>query len=104
MRFSTSKFQKFPVIFPVSREFSRRKVSARLRAPPYSLRCRETRRRFRQNPSKWPQCREFFPETGLEDVSYLTRKQCFETLFSEGHLGSPVSTTRQSKRNAITNR
>src|SRR5271168_873637 len=34
------KSLNFPVFFPVSREFSRRKVSAGLRAPPYSLRCR----------------------------------------------------------------
>jgi hypothetical protein len=37
----TFKFKKFPVFFPVSREFSQRKVSARLHAPPCSLNCRE---------------------------------------------------------------
>src|ERR1700733_4926390 len=41
VRFFGSKSRKFPVIFPVSREFGRRKVSARLRAPPRSLHCRE---------------------------------------------------------------
>jgi hypothetical protein len=41
MQFSRPKVRKFPVFFPVSREFSRRKVSARLRAPPASLNCRE---------------------------------------------------------------
>jgi hypothetical protein len=35
------QFRKFPVFFPVSREFHRRKVSARLRAPPRSPECRE---------------------------------------------------------------
>src|SRR5258708_32988853 len=34
VRFLGSKFSKFPVFFPVSREFWRRRVSARLRAPP----------------------------------------------------------------------
>src|SRR6266852_9561298 len=36
------EFAKFPVKFPVSREFGQRKVSARLPSPPASLNCRET--------------------------------------------------------------
>ena len=54
MRFSRSKFRKFPVIFPVSREFSRRKVSARLRAPPASLNCREIPLHLPRNTRKMP--------------------------------------------------
>jgi hypothetical protein len=50
VRFWRPKFRKFPVIFPVSREFGRRKVSARLRAPPRSLHCRETPLAVRSNP------------------------------------------------------
>ncbi len=42
MRLWRVKFSKFPVIFPVSREFGQRRVSVRLRAPPDSLDCRET--------------------------------------------------------------
>lgn len=41
MRFWRAKYRKFPVIFPVSRESGRRKVSARLRSPPVdSVTCR----------------------------------------------------------------
>ena len=41
MRFRGAKTREFPVFFPVSREFGRRMVSARLSAPPDSLDCRE---------------------------------------------------------------
>ena len=39
--FEAPEFSKFPVKFPVSREFGQRKVSARLPAPPNSLRLGE---------------------------------------------------------------
>jgi hypothetical protein len=60
MWFSRSKFRKFPVIFPVSREFSRRKVSARLRPPPYSLDCREFPLDLRRNTRNMPVFRDYF--------------------------------------------
>jgi hypothetical protein len=48
------KSREFPVIFPVSREFRRRKVSARLRAPPRSLARREYLRFFHRNARNMP--------------------------------------------------
>jgi hypothetical protein len=47
-----SKYRKFPVFFPVSREFGRRRVRARLGAPPRSLKCRGTLPCFGRNEPK----------------------------------------------------
>src|ERR1700681_358127 len=44
--FRAPEFARFPVKFPVSREFGQRMVSARLPAPPASLNCRESARLF----------------------------------------------------------
>src|ERR1700691_309534 len=52
--FATVKSCKFPVIFPVSREFGGRRVSARLRAPPRSLNCREIPPPVPRNTRKMP--------------------------------------------------
>lgn len=41
---SRAELRKFPVFFPVSWEFWRRRASARLRPPPDTLGCREIRR------------------------------------------------------------
>jgi hypothetical protein len=59
VRFSIAKSGKLPVFFPVSREFSRRKVSARLRPPPRSLGCCELLQRFLKTPAKSPPIRGF---------------------------------------------
>jgi hypothetical protein len=56
--FSDPRIEKFPVFFPVSREFSQRRVSARLRAPPRSLKCREISLALRRNMRIVPVFRE----------------------------------------------
>jgi hypothetical protein len=40
----------------------------------------------------------------LEKVPHFTQQASFVALFSEGHIGSPVSTTPPGECNAITNR
>ena len=55
--------QKFPVKFPVSREFGQRRVSARLPPPPASLNRRET---CPGNKQRCPYFVIFRPQSGLE--------------------------------------
>src|SRR5580698_812191 len=50
--FLRAKYRKFPVFFPVSREFRRRMVSGRLPAPPFSLPRRETGLHSSEDPLK----------------------------------------------------
>src|SRR6266478_5335370 len=52
--FRAPEFARFPVKFPVSREFGQRKVSARLPAPPASLNRRETAPPFAAKYAKMP--------------------------------------------------
>ena len=75
MRFLGSKFRKFPVFFPVSREFWRRRVSARLRAPPASLNRRETASPFAAKYAKMPVFRnissaKWTGENGLPGIEW----------------------------------
>jgi hypothetical protein len=65
-RMGPAKFAKFPVIFPVSREFERRRFRTSLCPPPSSLRC-----------FLWPQyCRKI-----LEFPPKLAGMQCSGTLW-----------------------
>lgn len=79
-------------------------VSARLRAPPYSLGCRETRLHSSENRLEMPQFRDSRLETGLEKVSREFRRRGFAAIFSGGRMCSPVSTSPLGECNAITNR
>jgi hypothetical protein len=106
MRFSRPKNRKFPVFFPVSREFSRRRVSARLRAPPDSLKCREIAPSFVQKSpenSAIPQFRNNCLRSGLKKMALLTSQPRFLAFLSEGQIRSPVSATPLGEYNAITN-
>jgi len=95
---------EFPVFFPVSREFSRREVSARLRPPPCSLGCREIRLLCQENRKKSPQFLNFCSQTGPEKVSLSTLHRAFAPFFSAGQMRSPVSATPFGECQAITNR
>jgi hypothetical protein len=95
---------KFPVKFPVSREFGQRKVSARLPPPPRSLGCRETRLHSSENRWKSPQFRNFGHRTGPERMSRCPPQPSLRAFFSAGQTRSPVSTTPLGECNAITNR
>src|ERR1019366_8580040 len=103
-RFCRPKFSKFPVKFPVSREFGKRKVSARLPAPPHSLKCREIRLDCSGNCRKWAQFRNSCSQHGPEKVSCSMLQASFAAIFSGGHPSSPVSKTPSGECNAITNR
>src|ERR1700730_12881844 len=76
----------------------------RLAAPPCSLYRRENTQYSSENREKSPQLRRFCSQTVLEKVPHFTQPASFVALFSEGHIGSPVSTTPPGERNAIANR
>jgi hypothetical protein len=62
-------------------------------SPPFSLDCRESALYSSRKRRKSPQLRRFCSQTGLEKVPHFTQQASFVALFSEGHIGSPVSTT-----------
>jgi hypothetical protein len=70
--------RKFPVIFPVSREFGRRKVSARLRPPPVSLNCREIPPPVAENTRNTPVFRYCYQinRTGENGLLGIGWRQC----------------------------
>ena len=69
--FGAPEFAKFPVKFPVSREFGQRKVSARLPAPPASLNCRETAPPFAPKCAKYARIRKFSSAKRTEENELL---------------------------------
>ena len=73
-------------------------------SPPFSLGCRESWPRSSQNRWKSAQFRNFFPQIGPEKMSDCISRASFRGFFSEGHCGSPVSSTPPGEWNAITNR
>src|SRR5205814_4289394 len=81
---------EFPVFLPVSRDFDRRRVRTRLRAPPDSLSSREIRLHYRENRKKLPQLGDSCPRTGPEKVSRRTPLTTFATFFSGWLTFSPV--------------
>ena len=96
------RIEKFPVFFPVSREFSRRRVSARLPAPPRSQGRRENRLLYHENCWKSPQFRNSSSETGPEKVSCRTPQRGSTAFFSVWQTRSPVSTTPSGEWKPIT--
>src|ERR1039457_1798992 len=91
------KIAEFPVLFPVTREFRRRRVRSRLHPPPASLDLRETLRLSPGKRGKSPQFRIFVAETGLgESVSLaLVGTQCGAFLRrADGRSGLMIPTRR----------
>jgi hypothetical protein len=72
--------------------------------PPFSLDCRESRLHGSKNCRKSPQFRNFRAHTGPEKMSRWNSRESILAFFSEGHCGSPVSSTPPGECNAITNR
>src|ERR1700690_2123218 len=91
--FSVLRITKFPVFFPVSRDFSRRRVSARLPAPPCSLECRENQLHPSRNRWISAQFSDLSRQSGPEKLSDLTTGANPTAFFSRGHICSPVSTS-----------
>jgi hypothetical protein len=73
-------------------------------APPFSLDCRESRLHSSEDRWKSPLFRNFRAQTGPEKMSRWISPASFPAFFSEGHCGSPVSSTPPGECNAITNR
>jgi CRISPR/Cas system-associated endonuclease Cas1 len=81
VRFWRSKSSKFPVKFPVSREFGQRKVSARLRPPPASLNSREIPPLFTPKSAKHA---HFSRSLLLQSQNSLISRYGVATLFGYG--------------------
>ena len=110
VHFRRQKFCKFPVFFPVSRESSRRRVSARLRAPPPSPNRRETVPPFAAKHAKMPVFRNISSanRTGESGLSISRFSHSFRRRFDQaipalrnsvfsrvdGPNGQPVSPAR----------
>jgi hypothetical protein len=99
-----SRMPKFPVFFPVSREFSGEELARDCRLRHAVCNAEKSQRYSSVNREKSPQLRRFCSQNGSERVTHFTQQASFVALFSEGHIGSPVSTTQPGECDAITKR
>jgi hypothetical protein len=100
--FREPQLQKIPVFFPVSREFVRRKVSARLRPPPVSLNRREVPPAFPTKYAKDAHISRFFNDKpNRRERTPPQQRTSLSRFFSGRHTCSPVSSRVLGECNAI---
>src|SRR6202021_2532269 len=100
--FSRAKYRKSPVFFPVSNEFRQRRVSARLRAPPSILNCREIPARFSlEIRERCPFSRLFLGKPDRREWTARHQMQSRLLVFSGRQLRSPVSNRDLGESNGV---